>query len=180
MSLRLPRSVPNSASAAHVRRRLSFSLVLVATLTVVACGRTSPTRPQASLVPRAPWLTVAVRRTVLHHGHAVTHRISGVSTDDSSLVESVRLAVNRLPLGKPGTPPACPAEVGDLAVWLMFGRQRQGATVASVKINPFECGLPTWITIVASKHGRWAVHDASAVDRLLHRILGARLAGLPR
>jgi hypothetical protein len=103
-----------------------------------------------------------------------------VSTDDSSLIEAVRLAVNRLPLGEPGTPPACPAEVGDLVVWLVFRQQRGGAVVATVKINPFECGLPTWITTNNSRRGRWAVHEVGRLDELLRKTIGSRLTSFPK
>jgi hypothetical protein len=171
---------PTKMGEALRHRSLALGVALIITLGVSACGSTSHMRPTDSLVPRAPWLTIAVVRAALHPGNKVTHEHSEVSTDNASLVEQVRVAVNRLPLGYPGTRPACPADAGSLFISLIFRQQRQGGRVAAVKVNPFQCGPATWISISTRRRGPWAVHGTNMLVGLLEKGVGSQLKGFPR
>jgi hypothetical protein len=128
-------------------------------------------RPSYSLVPTANSVTVTlVRRVFAVNGKARVLR-SQTRIDKPVLVSALRAAVNRLPVTSAGS---CISETDDAYVWLVFRADHTQEPLATVRVDPFDCGPPTWIT-TPRYHRRTYLEATAGVIPLVERVVGSRL-----
>jgi hypothetical protein len=140
-----------------------------------------PARPGDSLVPsKAKWLTVTVARPIVFSGHTRGPRVArALVVNNTRAVQTVVRAVNGLPVAEPTGPvPSCPAQDGEVYVWLIFREVQHGPALAYVQADPYDCGKATaWITIPGRP--RLALTGSKSLIHVIEKAVGSRLEGLP-